>query len=227
MAPAFMSGVHAKPTIGGDFEAGTSIDQIAAKAIGGETQLGSLELSVDTPEFGGTCDSGYSCVYTNTISWRTPTMPLPMEPNPRVVFERLFGDSGSTDPAVRVARLRQQSSILDSVMETILGLSGKISVADRPKLDGYLDSVRDVERRLQTAEAQSDLELPEFKTPGGIPQTFEEHVKLMFDLQALAYQADLTRVTSFMLAKELSGRAYPNVGVPEGHHAISHHGKRP
>ena len=227
MAPAFMSGLHAKATIGTDFEAGTTIDQMAAQAIGDQTQLASLELSVDTPEFGGTCDSGYACVYTNTLSWRTPTSPLPMENNPRVVFERLFGDSGSTDPEVRRARLREQSSILDSVMEKVLGLSHKISPADRPKLEGYLDSIRDVERRIQKAEEQSEQELPEFDQPAGVPPTFEEHVKLMFDLQALAYQADLTRVMTFMLAKEISGRAYPEVGVSEGHHALSHHGNNP
>ena len=227
IAPAFMSGFHAKPTIGGDFEAGTSIDQIAAKAIGDATQFTSLELSVDTPEFGGTCDSGYSCVYTNTLSWRTPTMPLPMENNPRVVFERLFGDSGSTDPVVRRARLRHQSSILDSVLEKVRGLSDEISPTDRPKLDAYLESIRDVERRIQKATEQSERELPQFDQPAGVPPTFEGHVKLMFDLQALAYQADLTRITTFMLAKEISGRAYPEVGVSAGHHSLSHHGDNP
>jgi hypothetical protein len=227
MAPAFMCGVHAKPTQGVDFEAGISIDQIAANHVGVETQLPSLQLSLEAVEFSGTCDSGYSCVYTNTLSWRTPTMPLPMESNPRAVFERLFGDSGSTDPAVRVRRLRQKRSILDSVMEKALSLSNSTGPSDRLRFDQYLESIRDVERRIQTAEAQSERELPVVDQPAAVPPTFAEYAQLMFDLQVLAYQADLTRVITFMLAKEVNSRTYPEIGVSEGHHALSHHGDMP
>ena len=227
IAPAFMSGVHAKPTIGGDFEAATTIDQIAARYMGEETQLASLELAVDTPEFGGTCDQGFSCVYTNTISWRGPTSPLPMQNNPRTVFERMFGEGGTTNPAGRVARLRERASILDSVLDKVQGLGARVGTGDRAKLDEYLESIRDVERRIQRAEEQSGRELPEVIQPAGIPDTFEEHVKVLFDLQVLAYQADLTRVTTFMLSKELSGRAYPEIGVSGGFHRLSHHGNDP
>ena len=227
MAPAFMSGVHAKPTIGGDFEAATTIDQIAARYMGEETQLASLELAVDTPTFGGTCDTGFSCVYTNTISWRGPTSPLPMQNNPRMVFERMFGEVGTTDPAARQARLRERASILDSVLEKVQGLDSRVGAGDRAKLDEYLESIRDVERRIQRAEEQSGRELPEVIQPAGIPETFEEHVKVLLDLQVLAYQADLTRVTTFMLARELSSRSYAEIGVPGGFHGLSHHGDDP
>jgi hypothetical protein len=227
VAPAFMSGVHAKPTIGGDFEAGISIDQIAANHVGAETQLRSLELAVDTPEFGGTCDTGFSCVYTNTISWKGPTQPLPMQNNPRTVFERLFGDSGSTDPETRLARLRERASILDSVLEKAQHVASSVGSEDRRKIDEYLESIRDVERRIQKAEEQSARELPVVDQPAGVPPDFASHVKLMFDLQVLAFQADLTRVITFMLSRELSGRAYPEIGVSEGFHALSHHGDKP
>ena len=224
MAPAFMSGVHAYPTQGVDFRAEISIDQIAANHVAGETQLPSLQLSLDPVEFSGTCDSGYACVYTNTLSWRSPTLPLPMENNPRAVFERLFGDSGSTDPAVRAKRLQQKSSILDDVLRKANRLKSSTGSSDRLRFDEYLESIRDVERRVQTAEAQSERELPAVAQPEGIPSTYAEYAQLMFDLQVLAYQADITRVSTFMLAKELSQRPYPEVGVSEGHHALSHHG---
>ena len=227
IAPAFMSGVHAKPTVGADFEAGITIDQIAANQLGEDTQLRTLELSMDSPEFGGTCDTGFSCVYTNTLSWRGPTSPLPMQNNPRMVFERMFGEGGTTDPAVRLARWRQRASILDSVREKVQGITTTLDGEDRAKLDEYLESIRDVERRIQLAEEQSGRELPEVIQPAGVPDTFEDHAKLMFDLQVLAFQADLTRVTTFMLARELSGRAYPSIGVSEGFHALSHHGNNP
>lgn len=227
MAPAFMSGVHAKPTQGVDYAAGISIDQIAANHVGKETQLPSLQLSIEPIEFSGTCDSGYACVYTNTLCWRTPTMPLPMENNPRAVFERLFGDSGSTDPAVRVRRLRQKRSILDSVLEKAVSLSSNFGPSDRLRFDQYLASVRDIERRIETAEAQSERELPVVDQPAAAPPIYADFVKLMFDLQLLAYQADLTRVITFMLAKELNGRSWPEIGVSEGHHALSHHGNNP
>ena len=227
MAPAFMCGVHAKPTQGVDFEAGTSIDQIAASHIGGATQLPSLQLSLEPLEFGGTCDSGYSCVYTNTLCWRNPTMPLPMENNPRTVFERLFGDSGSTDPEVRRRRLQERASILDSVLEKARSLRGRVGPADGRKFEEYLQSIRDVEQRIQVAEAQVERELPLVDQPSGAPVAFADYAKLMFDLQALALQADLTRVTTFMLAKEVNSRTYPEIGVSEGHHALSHHGNDP
>jgi len=227
IAPAFMSGVHAKPTVGADFQAGTTIDQIVAGHLGEDTQLRSLELSMDSPEFGGTCDTGFSCVYTNTLAWRGPTSPLPMQNNPRMVFERMFGEGGTTDPAVRLARWRQRASILDSVREKVRGITATLDGEDRTRLDEYLESIRDVERRIQLAEEQSNRELPEVVQPAGVPDTFEQHAKLMFDLQVLAFQADLTRVTTFMLSRELSGRAYPEIGVSEGFHAISHHGNDP
>jgi hypothetical protein len=227
VAPAFLTGVHARPTIGADFQAGTSIDQIAARHLAADTQLASLEVAVDAPEFGGTCDTGFSCVYTNTISWRTPTEPLPMENNPRILFERMFGDSGSTNPAARVARLRERASVLDAITDRARGLSARVGSADRSKLDAYLESIREVERGIQKAEEQSARELPLVEQPAGVPETFEAHVKMLFDLQVLAFQADLTRVTTFMLARELSGRAYREVGVSEGFHALSHHGNNP
>ena len=224
MAPAFMCGVHARPTQGADYQAGVSIDQLAASHIGTQTQLPSLQLSLEPVEFAGSCDSGYSCVYTNTLCWRAPTMPLPMEDNPRSAFELLFGDTGTTDSAARVKRLREKRSILDSVLGKARGLSGSVGAADRRRFDEYLQSIRDVEQRLQTAEAQSERELPLVEQPASAPSTFPEYAKLMMDLQVLAYQADLTRVCTFMLAKELSGRSYPEIGVSEGHHALSHHG---
>jgi hypothetical protein len=220
---AFMSGVHCKPTVGGDFRAGTSIDQIFASHHGHETQLASLELTTESPEFGGTCDTGFACVYTNTLSWKGPTTPLPMQDNPRIVFERMFGDGGSTDPAVRRARLQSRASVLDSVLDKTASLNARVGSGDRAKLDDYLQSVREVERRIQMAEAQFDRELPVVDRPAGVPDTFEEHAKMMFDLQVLAFQADLTRVTTFMLARELSGRAFPLIGVSEGFHSLSHH----
>jgi hypothetical protein len=220
---AFMSGVHCKPTVGGDFRAGTSIDQIFASHYGHQTQLASLELTTESPEFGGSCDTGFACVYTNTLSWKGPTTPLPMQNNPRIAFERMFGDSGSTDPEVRRARMRSRASVLDSVLDRTAALNARIGASDRAKLDDYLASVREVERRIQMAEEQSGRELPVVDRPAGVPDTFEEHAKVMFDLQVLAFQADLTRVTTFMLARELSGRAFPLIGVSEGFHSLSHH----
>jgi len=227
MAPAFMCGVHAKPTQGADFRVGISIDQIAAGHVGKDTQLPSLQLSLEPVDFSGSCDSGYSCVYTNTLSWRGPTMPLPMEDNPRAAFERLFGDAGSSDPAVRLQRLRERRSILDSVLAKANALNRSVGPSDQRRFEEYLQSIRDVERRIQTAESQSDRALPLVTQPGSIPETFPEYAKLMLDLQALAYQADLTRVCTFMMAKELSGRSYPEIGMSEGHHALLHHGDNP
>jgi uncharacterized protein DUF1552 len=227
MAPAFMSGVHCKPTQGGDYLAGITIDQIAANAISGDTQLTSLNLSVEPVEFSGSCDSGYSCVYTNTLCWRGPTQPLPMEYNPRAVFERLFGDSGSTDPKVREARLQQKRSILDSVRGGSKNLFGSVGSNDRHLIDSYFEAIRDVERRVEVAEAQSARELPVIDQPAGVPENFVDYAKMMYDLQVLAFRADLTRVATFMLAKEVNSRTYPEIGVTEGHHSLSHHGNVP
>ena len=223
----FLTGVHVKKTEGLDIRAGISMDQIAAQQLGAETQLASLELGVDSVETLGACDAGYSCAYTNTIAWRTATTPLPMENDPRAVFERLFGSTDSTDVAARLARIRQDRSVLDYVGDRVAGLQKTLGPGDRTKLDQYFDAVRDVERRIHMAEEQSDREIPVFEQPAGIPDTFQAHSRLMFDLLALAYQTDLTRVGTFMLSREVSGRAYPEIGVPDSHHGCSHHQNDP
>ena len=206
-----------------DLQAGVSMDQFVAQQTGRHTQLASLELALDSRDVSGSCDVGFACAYTNTIAWRGPQTPLPMENNPRVVFERLFGDSGSTNSAVRLARIQRQRSLLDSVSGTVADLERRLGARDRARLDEYLDAVRDVERRIQKAEEQSTQQLPVVDQPPGIPASYEEHAKLMFDLLVLAYQSDLTRVSTFMLARELSGRTYPEIGVPDAHHPTSHH----
>jgi len=225
---AFLTGVHAKPTEGADFSAGVSIDQIAAAHLGRTTQLASLEIGLEASGLAGACDVGYSCAYVNTLSWRGPTTPLPMENNPRAVFERLFGDSDSTDARARLARMQQNRSVLDSVARTVADLDRTLGTRDRAKLSEYLDAVRDVERRIQKAELQSDRELPLFERPAGsIATSFVEHAKLMIDLQVLAFQSDLTRVITFMIGKELSSRTYPEIGVSDQHHPLSHHQNDP
>ncbi len=226
-ASTWLTGVHVKKTEGADIRAGVSVDQIAARALGQETQLASLELAIDSVEVLGACDQGYSCAYANTIAWRTPTTPLPMENNPRAVFERLFGATDSTDVKARLARLRQDRSILDFVTDEARGLRRTLGAGDQLKLTQYLDAVRDVERRIRMAEAQSDRELPVVEQPVGIPDTFEQHCRLMFDLLLLAYQTDLTRVSTFMFGREVSGRSFPEIGVPGGHHGYSHHQNDP
>ena len=223
----FLTGVPSKPDNGSDLLAAVSMDQIAGRALGRRTQLATLELAIDGRDFAGSCDDGFSCAYTNTIAWANDTTPLPMENNPRVVFERLFGDTGSTDPAVRRARLRKDASLLDSVTERAADLSRRIGPGDRAKLGQYLDAVRDVERRIRMAESQSERELPVVDQPAGIPATFGEHAKLMFDLLALAWETDLTRVATFMLGREITGRTYAEIGVPDAHHPISHHQRDP
>ncbi len=223
----WLTGVRVKKTEGPDIRAGISLDQLAAQHLGKETQLASLELALDSVEVLGACDAGYSCAYANTISWRTPTTPLPMENNPRAVFERMFGASDSTDPAMRQARLQQDRSILDFVTSEVKALNRALGAGDQGKLSEYLEAVRDVERRFQTAERQSERELPVVEQPMGIPDTFDAHARLMYDLLALAYQCDLTRVGTFMIGKEVSGRSYPEIGVPDGHHACSHHQNDP
>ncbi len=211
-----------------DVFASTSIDQLLARELGKETPLGSLEVSMDKAANAGQCTAGLSCAYTQTISWRSPTQPLPMENNPRAVFERLFGDSGSAAPEARRARRREKQSILDSVSEKLTGLRGRIGPSDRAKIDEYTEAVRDVERRIQNAEAQRDVEPTFVEQPQGPPpRQFEEHLQLMFDLQFLALQTDLTRVVTFMLGREQSARSYPQVGVSDAHHPLSHHENDP
>ena len=219
----YLSGVHPRKTEGADTQAGISMDQIVAKELGKHTQLASLELCLDTPELLGQCEAGYTCAYMNTICWRTPTTPMPMEDRPRAVFERLFGDSDSTDPAVRLRQIKRDRSILDSVTAKVAHLLGGLGPSDQSKLTEYLDAIRDVERRIQTAEEQSSRELPTLERPAGVPATFTEHAKLMFDLQVLAFQMDLTRVITFMLGREFGGRTYREIGIPDGHHSLTHH----
>jgi len=204
-----------------------SIDQIAANSFSQQTQLASLELAIDGRANAGQCSGNHSCVYTNTISWRSRTTPLPMENNPRAVFERLFGDASSTDPGARRARIEHDRSVIDSVNSKLAALKREIGPNDQLKVDEYLEGIRDVERRIQKAEEQSEVELPLVQQPEGIPASFEEHVKLMFDLQLLAYQTDLTRVITFMLGREVSSRTYPQIGVPDAHHPLSHHEYNP
>ena len=223
----WLTGVRVKKTEGADIRAGVSLDQIVAQHLGQETQLASLELALDSVEVLGACDAGYSCAYANTIAWRTPTTPLTMENIPRAVLERLFGASDSTVAAKRAARLAQDRSILDFVTAEVAALTRTLGAGDKGKLTEYLEAVRDVERRIQTAERQRTRELPVVAQPMGIPETFDAHAKLMYDLLALAYQCDLTRVATFMIGKEVSGRSYPEIGVPDGHHACSHHQNDP
>ena len=225
---AFLTGVHAKPTEGADFEAGRSFDQIAAARLGQQVELASLEVGIGLPEFGGACDAGFSCAYISTLCWSGPTTPLPMESNPRALFERLFGDGTSTDPAARRERLGKDRSILDAVTEKIALLQKGLGATDRAKLGDYLTAVRDVERRIERAEDAVDRELPLVERPsGGVPTSFDEYVKVMFDLQVLAYQSDLTRVISFLMTPELTAQTYPEIGVPDAHHALSHHENKP
>jgi hypothetical protein len=219
---SYLTGVHVKKS-DSNVENAVSMDQIAAKAFESETQLSSLQMTADENSLLGSCDLGYSCAYSSTLSWLTPTLPLMAENNPRVLFERMFGSSDSTDARVRAARLRQDKSLLDSVNDRVNQLQHKLGTADNRKVDDYLASLRDVERRIQKAEEQSSKELPDVVQPAGIPDKFEDHVRLLYDLQLLAYQSDLTRVITFMYGREQTGRPYPQIGVPEPHHPITHH----
>jgi hypothetical protein len=232
--PGRPGGAHAKattrfltdvspPTSETKLDAGISLDQIVAAELGKFTQLASLELAIESGDTAGACDQGFACAYTNTISWRSANTPLPTQNNPRAVFERLFGDSGSTDRNVRLARMQHERSVLDSVTQEVAHLRRALGQGDGAKLTEYLEAIRDVERRIQMAEAQSGQELPVIEHPGGIPATFDDHVRLMFDLEVLAYQCDLTRVITFMMGREFSGVTYPQIGVPDAHHPISHH----
>jgi hypothetical protein len=221
-AAGFLTGVWPKRTEAEDVYANTSIDQIVAQQIGQETPFPSLEVATeDFTGYVGACSPGFNCAYLNTISWRTPSTPLPMDINPRVVFERMF-DGGAT-AAQRASRMREQRSLLDSISEEANRLQRGLGTKDRARVADYLDNIREIERRLQRAEEHASGDVA-FEAPVGVPDSFEEHVGLMFDLLALAYQADVTRVFSFMLSRELSQRTYPQIGVTEQHHSVSHHG---
>jgi hypothetical protein len=224
----WLTGVHPKKTEGVGIRAGISADQIAAREFGKSTQLASLELGLESASLAGGCDSGYSCAYTNTVCWRGDTTPLPVEVNPRIIFERLFGDGDSTDPVARKAMLNEQRSILDYVSGSIDRLENKIGPADRHKLSEYLDAIRDIERRIQKAEQQSaEIKIPAMQRPTAIPEVFEDHAKLMMDLQVIAWQTDMTRVITFMLGRAGSNRPYRQIGISDGHHSITHHQNDP
>ena len=223
----WLTGVHPKRSET-DIRCGVSADQLAARELGKQTQLASLEVSLEPPSFAGTCDQNYSCAYTNTVSWRSETLPMPMETSPRALFERLFGEGESTDPAARRAALKEQRSLLDYVTGSIDRLETKLGSSDRNKLSEYLEAIRDIERRIQKAELQSaEMKLPEMQRPSSIPETFEEQAKLMTDLQIMAWQTDMTRVLTFMYGHAGSNRSYRAIGIADGHHSISHHQNDP
>jgi len=223
---AFLSTAYAKRTEGSDYELATTVDQIAARQLGKDTAIPSLELGTEIIAQVGNCDNGLACAYMNNLSWSSPTTPLPTEADPRVVFERLFGDGGSAEE--RRAELRKNGSILDWVTEDMARLQRKLGAGDRTRVNQYLDTIREVERRIQKAEKQSsDGHLPELERPVSVPASWEEHVKLMYDLQVLAFQADISRVITFQMAREVSTKTYPQIGVPEAHHPTSHHTNDP
>jgi len=237
-SPGRPGGAHAKattrfltnvspPTSETWLDAGISMDQILANEVGKQTQVASLELAIESGETAGACDTGFACPYTHTISWKSANTPLATQNNPRVVFERLFGDSGSTDAKTRLTRLKQRRSVLDSVTEELARLKGTLPATDRTKITEYFDAVRDAEQRIQIAEQQNNRELPVVGHPPGIPAGWEDHVRLMFDLETIAYQCDLTRVITMMIGHEHSGMTYPQIGVPDSHHPISHHQREP
>src|SRR5262245_529434 len=227
-APAtFLTGVHPYKTGGADFRLAISADQIAARELGKHTQLSSLELGLEAQPLAGNCDSGYTCAYMS-MSWRGATSPMPAEINPRAVFERLFGDGDSTDAATRMARLQEEKSVLDYVTASLSKLQGRVGTGDKRKLDEYLDAVRDIERRIQLAEAQNEVvQLPHMERPSAVPDDYAEYTKLMIDLMIMSWQTDMTRVASFMLGRDGSNRPYPEIGISEGHHSISHHQGNP
>ena len=220
---AFLTGAHARMTSGADLRAGISVDQVAAREFKKHTQLASLEIGMESAEVVGACESAYSCAYYNTVSWLNETTPLPMENRPRVIFERMFGDSGTTDPKIRMQRMKENKSILDAVVTNIKRLREKLPESDRGKIDQYLEAIRDVERRIQVAETQSDRDLPEMAGPVGTPNKFSDYYKLMVDLQVLAWQSDMTRVCTFQIGHEMSNRAYPELGFGDAHHSVTHH----
>ena len=219
---SFLTCVKPKRTEGSDYVNATSVDQVAAQQIGGDTPLPSLELGTDVIAQVGNCDNGYACAYMNSLSWASPTSPNPTESDPRIVFERLFGDGGT--PEQRQAELKRDKSILDWVLDDMSSLQKQLGTTDRHKVDEYLDTVREVERRIQRAEASTaESPLTDLTRPTSVPEAWEDHVKLMYDLQVLALQADLTRVITFQMAREASTRTYPQIGVPDPHHPVSHH----
>src|SRR5882757_5703832 len=227
VAAAFLCANKPKKTAGADVYAGTTIDQIIAEKIGRENLMPSMQLAVEDPGANSSnCGEGYSCTYTNTISWSSPTDPLPMELNPQVVFERMFGDGGTVEQ--RAKRRKRDGSILDSLTGSLSRLKGESSVADRARLDNYTENVREIERRLQIAMKASTVAPTDMSVPVGVPQTFDEHIKLQFDLMALAFQADITRVGTLLFARDLTGRTYPESEAPtSGFHGVSHHGEDP
>jgi hypothetical protein len=223
---SFLSAAKAKVTESSDYYLGTTADQVAAKQIGHQTQLPSLELAMDLMQTVGQCDNGYACVYQNNLSWSSPTTPLPAEAHPRLVFENLFGEGGT--PEERRAALRERASLLDSIADDMNRLKRELGASDQARVSEYLDSIREVERRIQNAETDSkDNPLPDLERPMGVPASYADHARLMFDLQLLAFQGDITRVTTFQIARETSNRTYPEIGVPDPHHPLSHHGDDP
>ena len=221
---AYLTGCQPRKTDGADIRVGISVDQLAASRVGDQTRLPSLEIGCEGGRNAGSCDSGYSCAYSNTISWRSATTPVPKEINPKLVFERLFS---TTPPAERLARDRKRKSILDFVRDDAAGLRGKVAANDQRKLDEYFSSVRDIELRIERAVRMPEVKVPDGPRPASIPASYEEHLKLMADLLVLAFQTDTTRVATYVLANEGSNRAYPFLEVPEGHHDLSHHGNDP
>jgi hypothetical protein len=225
-AAGWLTGAAAKRTEAEDIRAGITIDQVIARQIGQDTPFPSLEAATeDFTGYIGACTTGFSCAYANTISWSSPTTPLPMEINPRTLFERLFGEPGT--PEQRAARIRRDRSILDFVGQEAAALSQTLGARDRVRLDQYLDNIREIERRIRRVEQHNAVTVTPVDTPIGIPESFEDHVALMYDLLAVAWEADVTRVFTFMVARELSARTYPQAGVPEQHHQVSHHGNDP
>lgn len=223
---AFLSAARAKRTESTDYFNGITVDQIAAKQIGRQTQLPSLELSMDLLSTVGQCDNGYACVYQNNLAWASPTIPLPSEAHPRMVFETLFGDGGT--PKEREAARKRRASLLDSVAVEVKRLQKDLGSGDRNKIDEYLTSIREVERRIANSESTArENPLPDLDRPVGVPAAYRDHARLMFDLQLLAFQGDITRIVTFQLAREASTRSYPEIGVPEPHHPVTHHGKDP
>ena len=226
-AACYLTGVHPKKTAGEDIQAGVSVDQIAAQHIGADSRFPSIELGCDDSRTVGNCDSGYSCAYTNSLSWRSPTSPMPPETNPRLAFERLFGGDAGLDPATKAIRRRDRRSILDIVAERTSSLVVTLGPADRRKVDEYLTSVREIERRIEIAERDTTEVTPDFDMPSGVPVLYGDYATLMFDMQALALQSDLTRVSTLMMGREGSLRTYPEIGVPDPHHPLTHHRDNP
>lgn len=222
---SFLSAAKAKLTESTDYYLGITADQLAAKTLGKQTQLPSLEMSMDLLSTVGQCDNGYACVYQNNLSWSSPTTPLPSEAHPRIIFETLFGEGGTATQ--RKDARKQRASLLDSIAEDFQRLKRELGPSDRTKVSQYLESVREVERRIQRAESQANDNLPDLDRPTGVPASYANHARLMFDLQVLALQGDVTRVITFQLARETSNRTYPEIGVPEPHHPLTHHGNDP